>query len=524
MAPAAVFLLALAALLFLIPRVLLGDTQLAALATLIVLILLFPAPALAAPVYMVIGVAGVSLVLIRVVKRDGNFREALQLPSSFTSIVNTVSAMVLVAIALQAAFQAYRIATESEAIAESANAVVLPDARDRVAGDLPDIVHIVLDGYSRADVLQETYGYDNTPFLDALRRRGFRISDQAQTPYNQTLFAMSSIFSLAPVNDLMATPIGDHSKNEMRRVLARSVRQGMVTNALRRLGYELFSAPSTYLPLQLPDIVGTDGGTHPANRLQMPGSYIFSHDLLSQSPVLRFLLKPLIGARFDAPAINFRLLNDLPNRRLSPRQDRPRFVYQHILAPHPPFNIAADGSARTVVGLHEGLSDGSHLIFDDNAKRARYREGYIEKLKYVNDAVLTHIDRLKETLPGPLIIILHGDHGGGMYFDQDDKAKTCVNERFSPLFAIFATDKSVLSEFTPDFNIVNTYRAIFRAVLKSDLPDVPSRSTFVSWELDDAAEIDPQELLNSCPNAHRNWIADRPSSQSTDPSSNPISR
>jgi len=382
----------------------------------------------------------------------------------------------------------------------------------------------VLDGYSRADVLREDYGYDNTPFLDALRRRGFRISDQAQAPYNQTLFVMGSIFSLAPVNELLATPIGDHSKNTMRRILARSVREGTVTSALERLGYELHSSPSTYLPLQLPDIVGAGDGSFPTDRLRIPGTYIFSYDLLSESPVLNFLLTPLIGARFDAPAINYRQLKDLPDRRIPPRQKHPRFVYQHILAPHPPFNIAADGAAREVIGLREVLDDGSHLIEGDETKRAHYREGYVEKLKYINNAILEHIDGVQKTLKGPMIIILHGDHGGGLHFDQEESTKTCASERYSPLFAVYATDRSVLSAFTPDFNIVNTYRAIFRAVLKVDLPDLPSKSQFVSWDLDATETLSNAALVQQCPKPKRVWTADRKTEPATTPATQSISR
>ncbi|MGD2057683.1 MAG: hypothetical protein PVI04_03055, partial [Anaerolineales bacterium] len=35
-------------------------------------------------------------------------------------------------------------------------------------GDLPDVYYIILDGYARADVLQERYGYDNSEFIEFL--------------------------------------------------------------------------------------------------------------------------------------------------------------------------------------------------------------------------------------------------------------------------------------------------------------------------------------------------------------------
>jgi len=63
------------------------------------------------------------------------------------------------------------------------------------AGIRPNIVHIVLDAYSRQDVLAELYGYDNTPFLDRLRELGFAVADRATSPYNQTLLVMDSVFT-----------------------------------------------------------------------------------------------------------------------------------------------------------------------------------------------------------------------------------------------------------------------------------------------------------------------------------------
>lgn len=522
--PAIGFLSCLALLIFAILRFTLRNTQLAGLAALIVLMLLFPKSLLAAPFYPIIGLIGICMIALRIAKREGSLSHAFHLPGAFFINISIVAIVVLAAIAVQISMSAYQIAAETNDIKERADVVELSGIGQSKSSGFPDIVHIVLDGYSRADVLQSTYNFDNAPFLNALRERGFRVLDRAQTPYNQTLFVMSSIFALAPIDGLMPTPISDHGKNALRRVLARSVSEGPVLTALNRLGYDLQSTPSAYLPLQLSGNAETVDNGRFVRRLQIQGNYIFSYDLLTRSPILSGLLKPLIDAKFDASAINFRLMRDLPYRRFAPRRKRPRFIYQHILAPHPPFNISADGSLRPIVGLQDGLNDGSHLIFDDGAKRLLYREGYLEKLKYVNHAILSQIDHLQETRTGPLIIILHGDHGGGLHLDQDDKAKTCLRERFSPLFAVYATDEPVLTEFNTDFNIVNTYRAVFRAVLKSDLPDGPNLSKFVSWELDNAAVLHPEDLTAPCTNDYSTEIADRPTLSPNSPASDKVTR
>src|SRR4029079_6981307 len=42
--------------------------------------------------------------------------------------------------------------------------------------DAPDVYVILLDGYARADVLEDTFDYDDSPFLDGLRSDGFEVA------------------------------------------------------------------------------------------------------------------------------------------------------------------------------------------------------------------------------------------------------------------------------------------------------------------------------------------------------------
>jgi hypothetical protein len=329
------------------------------------------------------------------------------------------------------------------------------------------------------------------------------------TPFNQTLVVMSSIFSLGSVGDAIPEYISTNDSATLRKFLAHNQQHGVVPGILRRLGYEFQSTPSTYLPLQWNRIVGADGYASVLNHFGVPESYIFAHYLLSSSPVLRLLSEPLLRDRFGIVAIDYRNLKNVPKRRFHSRGNRPQFIYQHILAPHPPFNITKDGKPRSLGGFPEVLDDGSHLIKGNKNMRAQYRDGYVAKLQYINAAILEQIDGLKETLQGPLIIILHGDHGGGLHFDQDDKEGTCLNERFSPLFAVFATDGAILREFNDDSSLTNVYRTIFRAMLDLDLPDQPSRSMFVSWDLDEVTKVSADELAANCAAPPGTWTADR---------------
>lgn len=523
--PAIVIWLAISLILFTVLRLLVPDIHLAGLATLTGLMLLFPKATQTVPVYPLVAIAGFGILVTRLCKRNGMaLRDAIRIPEKFTYIVNVVAVTMILAILGRIAYYNYEVAAEADAVTAKAYAPISRSVSARKPSSLPHIIHIVLDGYSRADVLRSVYGFDNAPFLDALRQRGFHIADKATTPYNQTLLVMSAIFSLGAVSEPGVIEIPENDHASLRRQLSRSLKSGVVATMLRDLGYELKSTPSTYLPLQWNDVVQTDGHAPALRQFGLRETYIFSYDLLMNSQVLSPLIGPLLSKYFDIAAIDYRNLTDVPKRRVSDSTGRPQFVYQHILAPHPPFIITPDGRPRPLGNFPVTLDDGSHLIQRNNVDPADYRDGYIDKLQYINGAILEQIDQLKRTLPGPLIIILHGDHGGGLHFDQDDRAHSCVNERFSPLLAVYATDPAIARQFDGDFNLVNIYRAIFRALLKIDLPNLPNRSMFISWDLQKSAALDPVAMEVPCAAPKRTWTAGKEPSASPRTPPNAISR
>ena len=64
----------------------------------------------------------------------------------------------------------------------------------------PDIYYIILDGYGRADVLQEIYNHDNTSFTSALTERGFYVGDESQSNYLRTSLSITSALNMEYIN------------------------------------------------------------------------------------------------------------------------------------------------------------------------------------------------------------------------------------------------------------------------------------------------------------------------------------
>ncbi len=121
--------------------------------------------------------------------------------------------------------------------------------RDVATPSRPSIFHIVLDGYSRRDVLDGVYGFDNAAFLAELRQLGFFVAEGATSPYSQTLLSMNAVFSAGYINDVPEA--GDHDERRLRRELADRLELSFVRRTLNALGYRSVAVETDYHPVQL---------------------------------------------------------------------------------------------------------------------------------------------------------------------------------------------------------------------------------------------------------------------------------
>jgi hypothetical protein len=102
-------------------------------------------------------------------------------------------------------------------------------------GSLPDVYMILLDGYPRADTLREDFGYDNEPFLSAMRGLGFEVSDRAHSNYTHTGLTLSTMFNARHLAELMPEPPRDAVAQA--RIISEFINDGAALTAARRVGY-----------------------------------------------------------------------------------------------------------------------------------------------------------------------------------------------------------------------------------------------------------------------------------------------
>lgn len=329
----------------------------------------------------------------------------------------------------------------------------------------PDIYHIVLDAYGRADVLRRKYDLDNEPFLSELRARGFSVAEASTANYPRTWHSFASMFNLTYLQRFHA----EYGVSGFRgyRVNER-LKHPRLLELLEAWGYDTYGF-HTGFPASDLMAVKHRMGTEPSEAAR------FAEAVLSTTPL--FDARRLFGAPENAEVREHRgrihaTLRGLTDLAAKPS---PKFVLAHVLIPHQPFVIDAEGRARRFEGtMTEGL-----LTPPPGRPRATaaYRAGYAAQVQGTNRLVLRALDRLLERMDEGAIVILQGDHGPGSRMNWNAPRRSDLEERYPVLNAIrFPGGRP--AAFTDDVSLVSTYRIILNEYLGGTYEPLPAECYF----------------------------------------------
>jgi len=332
----------------------------------------------------------------------------------------------------------------------------------------PDIYYIILDGYGRADVLQSIYDLDNSEFLDFLTARGFYIAGASHSNYIQTTLSLSSALNADYLNDI-GLPSGAAAPDAVGYLIG----QSRIRKFLHAQGYQLVATDSGF---QFSTIANADVFLKPEPKTTRQSNPYEELVLISSAGVILVdsgLVKlPAIG--HEAP--RERIVSSFEYLKEAPAMPGPKFVFFHIVIPHPPFLFDRDGNPVTPQVAY-GSSDGS----DFPGSAEQYVAGYREQMMFVNSQMKDILDTLLMQSATPPIIIIQGDHGPGAYLDWKSAANTCIQERTSILNAYYFPDgdyELLYPEITP----VNSFRVVLDTYFGANLALLEDRSYYSSWE------------------------------------------
>jgi hypothetical protein len=325
-----------------------------------------------------------------------------------------------------------------------------------------DVYWIVLEEYASNSVLKDDFNYDNSPFLDALRARGFYIAEDSTANYLKTAPSIESTRNLeyldGPALREQAKAADDWGP------IYRGLRSPFeVQEFLDGLGYRFIYAGTFWSPM----------GKHPSAEINYVYDKLTSEFLgvLQRATILRVFEDLGPEAPYDWRRNRYnQTLYELRSLQRASTLAGPKFIHTQLALDHEPYVFHPDGS----------------FITADEARDLTHEEQYIEQLKYTNTQMLAWMDQLLDVPAAdrPIIIMLadegpwpsgyrHDERG----FDWTTASTEALKQKFGILNAVYLPDKDpedagFYSTITP----VNEFRVLFNAEFGLDLPLLPDRN------------------------------------------------
>ena len=322
----------------------------------------------------------------------------------------------------------------------------------KTANKSPDIYYIILDGYGRADVLKNEYGYDNLDFLNTLRDLGFFIADCAQSNYAQTQMSLASSLNFDYIDALSDRFVPGSDDRTGLDVL---IHQSAVRESLEKAGYQTVAFATGFLATELTDADYFLGPQHSRGELNE-----FEY-LLMETTFARLIQD---GNRFGMQTSGSERFRERTLFALDKLDELsyikgPKFVFVHLIIPHPPYVFGPTGGPvePAAVGTTRTQEGASH---------------YRDQVIYINSRMMEIVPKIIANSTTPPIILIQGDHG--------PTVASSPRARMSNLSAYFLpeVDTPIDSTITP----VNTFRIILNEYFGQNLKLLDDVSLYSGYD------------------------------------------
>ena len=327
----------------------------------------------------------------------------------------------------------------------------------------PDIYYLVFDRYASRQTLTKHYGFDNSVFLNSLRKRGFYILEDGVANYAKSAHSLASSLNLGHLTEVFGP--ASESLSDWKPILS-LVRDNQLGYIVKSLGYHYAHIGSWWYWTRGHDAADESGFAEGAPLYLRTGLKPFEALLLKVTlPARIYRRSP--SSVFDDRRTHWNIarfqFDVLPNLEGS---GEPLFVVGHILMPHEPYVIFPDGRFKTR---------------EEAAVKTR-QENYLDQLAYTNRKIIELIDSLLRREPQP-IIILQSDEGPNPDRFKSNSGQPSwhnasqeeLRKKLRILNAFYFPDQDYAVLY-PDLTPVNTFRLIFNRYLGQTLPLLPDRT------------------------------------------------
>lgn len=286
------------------------------------------------------------------------------------------------------------------------------------------------------------------------------VPENARSNYGQTYLSLASALNFTYLDGL-AKGLGPANIN--RRPLHHLIQHNALLRVAREAGYRTVVIGSDYQATE--GFADVDECVCPRYGLDEVEAFAMNLTPLAALPVARWTSDAHRRKVLDSFSV-VEHLSTLPG---------PKFVFTHIVAPHPPFLFAADGGERrTSAEAGFTFGDGDHFP----GTRADYSAGYQEQARFITRRLKQTVEKLVAE-KREAVIVIHGDHGPGRELRWESVEETNIEERFQ-IFGAYrlpGTSGREVSLVSP----INVTRTLAREYLGLNLPPVADRSFYSRW-------------------------------------------
>ena len=328
----------------------------------------------------------------------------------------------------------------------------------------PDIYYFVFDRYASNAWLRDEYGFDNSEINNFLRDEGFTVKEDALSNYPFTGVSVSS--TLAMEYHDAAT---GNFKEKLTTFPIRSILNNPpVAQLLKQNGYTYYQNGSWWGSTS--DKIKADVNLTSKGNLRLPGidiSLTEFQELFNDKSIGSYLYQPILKnvkiSEFDRPITQLDNVKNLLNEE----SNQPKFVFSHILLPHPPY-------------LHGEKGDYPSYDINANDNDVDEKVKYISQLKYANVLIKDIISSIRSKSPGA-IIILQADEGPypkemrGKNFNQlttiEELSDRSLQSKYTVQAAYYFPNPSSAAKINSS---VDAFRVTLSDYLGYDMPSLPS--------------------------------------------------
>lgn len=320
-----------------------------------------------------------------------------------------------------------------------------------VQEETPDIYYLVPDAYANHSILEKVYGYDNASFRHFLAEKGFYLAEEAHSNYALTFLSLASSLNMDYMHSLLEGQ-NHHPRDQM--VPYHFIENNRVLHLLSQAGYQIIHFNS-----------GWSGTIYNENAHHNVHCGHWENEFRLRAAGTT-MLQPFItgSAARERVLCTFQELG-----RLDQFTQQPRFVFAHIIPPHPPYLF--DSQGRPV--------EDTPLFLGGNIWK--YRDRYLEQLQYINTLLTELIETLLSREEKP-IIILQSDHGPASYYQWHQPGEEFIAERMGILNAYYVPEKEAQDLFYDSITPVNTFRVLFNHYFHTSFPLLEDTVYFSNYQ------------------------------------------